>query len=54
VRALRHLEAGRIEGAPLITHRYESLDSIPAAFGGDHAQPDYVKGVITLGKDRTS
>jgi L-iditol 2-dehydrogenase len=54
VRALRHLEAGRIEGAPLITHRYESLDSIPAAFGGDHARPDYVKGVITLGKDRTS
>ena len=48
VRALGHLEAGRIEAAPLITHHYESLDSIPAAFGGDHARPDYVKGVITL------
>jgi L-iditol 2-dehydrogenase len=48
VRALGHLEAGRVEAAPLITHSYESLDAIPAAFGGDHARPDYVKGVITL------
>jgi L-iditol 2-dehydrogenase len=48
VGALGHLEAGRIEATPLITHRYETLDAVPAAFGGDHARPDYVKGVITL------
>jgi len=48
VRALGHLEAGRVEAAPLITHPYESLDAVPSAFGGDHARPDYVKGVITL------
>jgi L-iditol 2-dehydrogenase len=48
VRALGHLEAGRVEAAPLITHTWASLDAVPAAFGGDHALPDYVKGVITL------
>ena len=30
----------------LITHRYRSLEPVPAAFAGDHRLPDYVKGVV--------
>ena len=48
VRALRLIEEHRIEVAPLVTHRYPSLDALPAAFAGDHAMPGYVKGVLTL------
>lgn len=48
VRALRLIEEGRVDVAPLITHRYASLDSLPAAFAGDHETPGYVKGVLTL------
>jgi L-iditol 2-dehydrogenase len=48
VRALRLIESGRIDVASLITHRYPSLDAVPAAFAGDHRRPDYVKGVVTL------
>lgn len=51
VRALRLLETGRVQAAPLITHRYPSLESIPAALSGDHLDPDYVKGVVTLSGD---
>jgi L-iditol 2-dehydrogenase len=47
-RALDLLEACRIEVAPFITHRYHSLDDVPAAFGGAHQAPDYVKGVVEL------
>ena len=47
-RALRLIERGQIEVAPLITHRYPSLDALPRAFSDDHAAPDYVKGVVTL------
>jgi L-iditol 2-dehydrogenase len=47
-RALRLIEARTIDVAPLITHHYTDLDSVPRAFGGDHSAPDYVKGVITL------
>jgi len=32
----------------LITHRYPSLDAVPAAFAGDHRRPEYVKGVVVL------
>ena len=46
VRALRLIESGRIAVAALITHRYESLASVPRAFVGDHRSPDYVKGVV--------
>ena len=46
VRALRHLERGEIEVAPLITHRYHSLDAVPGAFAGDHLRDDYVKGMV--------
>jgi L-iditol 2-dehydrogenase len=48
VRALRLIESDRIEVAPLITHRYRSLDSVPNAFAGDHRSPEYVKGVVLL------
>jgi len=48
VRALRLIERGRVDVAPLITHRYRSLDQVPGAFTGDYAAPDYIKGVVTL------
>jgi len=48
VRALRLIERGRVDVAPLITHRYRSLDQVPGAFAGDYAAPDYIKGVVTL------
>ena len=47
--ALQLLEDGTIDVAPLITHRYRSLDDLARAFGGEHRQPDYVKGVLLLG-----
>jgi threonine dehydrogenase-like Zn-dependent dehydrogenase len=45
-RALRLIESGIVDVAPLITHRYKSLDAVPAAFAGDHRHADYVKGVV--------
>jgi L-iditol 2-dehydrogenase len=48
VRALRLIERGAVDAASLITHRYPSLDAVPGAFAGDHAAPDYIKGVVTL------
>jgi threonine dehydrogenase-like Zn-dependent dehydrogenase len=47
-RALRLIEAGTIDVAPIITHRYPSLDSVPRAFAGDHEAVNYVKGVVVL------
>ena len=47
-RALELVERGTIDVASLITHRYPSLDAVPAAFAGDHRRPDYVKGVVVL------
>ena len=47
-RALELIERGVIDVASLITHRYPSLDAVPAAFAGDHRRPDYVKGVVVL------
>ena len=46
--ALGLVESGAIDVQSLITHRYRSLDSVPAAFAGDHRLPDYVKGVVVL------
>jgi threonine dehydrogenase-like Zn-dependent dehydrogenase len=46
--ALELVERGTIDVASLITHRYPSLDAVPAAFAGDHRRPDYVKGVVVL------
>ena len=48
LRALRLIEDDVVSVAPLITHRYTALASIPSAFAGDHRRPDYVKGVVTL------
>ena len=45
-RALRLIETGTIDVAPLITHRYDSLDAVPAAFRGDYVLPGYIKGVV--------
>lgn len=46
VRALRHLEAGKIDADSLITHRYHSLDVAANAFMHDFATPEYIKGVV--------
>jgi hypothetical protein len=32
----------------MVTHRYRSLDEVPAAFAGTHRNPDYVKGIVEL------
>ena len=53
-RALSLIQSGRILAAPLLTHRYDALDDVPAAFGGDHRKPDYVKGVVLLGRQDTA
>lgn len=46
-RALRLIEEGTVDVAPIITHRYSSLDAVPLAFAGDHTSANYVKGVVT-------
>jgi L-iditol 2-dehydrogenase len=46
--ALGLLESGRVQVASMITHRYTSLDQVPAAFAGAYRAPDYVKGVVEL------
>ena len=47
-RALSLLEDGKIQVRPLITNRYTQLDAVPGAFAGDHASPEYVKGIVLL------
>jgi threonine dehydrogenase-like Zn-dependent dehydrogenase len=47
-KALKLIEQGTIDVAPLITHRYLSLESLPGAFAKDHRQPDYLKGVLVM------
>jgi L-iditol 2-dehydrogenase len=47
-RALDLIATGRVEAAPIITHRYSSLDQVPAAFAGAHRAADYVKGIVEL------
>ena len=47
-RALDLIEERVIEVAPLITHRYSSLDSVPDVFGEGRFEADYVKGVVIL------
>jgi L-iditol 2-dehydrogenase len=47
-RALDLLESATVEVGPMITHRYRSLDEVPAAFAGDHRGADYVKGIVML------
>ena len=47
-RALRMIEEGAIDVAPLVTHRYAGLEAVPAAFAGGHRDAEYVKGVALL------
>lgn len=47
-RALGLIETGRIDVESFVTHRYHSLDQVPAAFAGAHRAPDYVKGIVEL------
>ena len=45
-RALGLLETGKVKVGSIISHRYRSLEDVPAAFSGAHLSPDYVKGVV--------
>lgn len=47
-RALELIETGTIEIAPIVTHRYSSLEDVPRAFAGAHRADDYVKAVVQL------
>jgi L-iditol 2-dehydrogenase len=48
LRALNIIERGEIDVAPLITHRYTSLDAVQNALIKDIHSPGYIKGVVTL------
>src|SRR5262245_26880325 len=48
LRALNIIERGEIDVAPLITHRYMSLESVQDALVKDIYSPGYIKGVVTL------
>jgi L-iditol 2-dehydrogenase len=48
LRALALLESRKIEVAPLITHRYTSLDSVQTALSTDMRTPGYVKGIVAF------
>jgi threonine dehydrogenase-like Zn-dependent dehydrogenase len=44
--SLELLETGRVDVSRIVTHRYQTLEQIPRAFGSDdRAAADYVKGV---------
>jgi L-iditol 2-dehydrogenase len=45
-RALELISSGRIQVAPIITHRYGALEEIHHAFEEDRQREDYVKGVL--------
>jgi len=48
LRALNLIDQKRIDVAPLITHRYNSLESVQAALASDIHTPGYIKGVVTF------
>lgn len=47
-RAFGLLAAKQIDVTSWITHRYQSLESVPQAFTSDRLAPDYIKGVVVL------
>jgi len=47
-RSLELIEERQIEVAPLITHRYTSLEAVQDALLKDIYKPGYIKGVVTL------
>lgn len=47
-RALSLIEEHKIDVAPIITHRYGSLDAVQGALEKDMRLPNYLKGVVTL------
>jgi threonine dehydrogenase-like Zn-dependent dehydrogenase len=47
-RSLSLIERKQIEVAPMITHKYESLNDVEAALSRDMSATDYVKGVVVL------
>lgn len=47
-RSLRLIEDGTVDVARIASHRYEGLERVSEAFGGDHAQPGYVKGIAVF------
>lgn len=48
LRALNLIEEHRIDVAPLITHRYHTLESVQNALAKDIHTPAYIKGVVAL------
>jgi len=47
-RALNLIEQGQIDVNPLITHEYNSFESVATALGSEMNRPDYVKGVVVI------
>jgi len=47
-RALELIEEHKIDVAPIITHRYTSLDAVQGALEKDMRAPNYLKGVVLL------
>src|SRR6185437_218568 len=45
-RAQELVSSGKIQVAPIVTHRYRSLDEIPRAFERDFQKADYIKGCM--------
>ena len=48
LRALALIEQGTVDVAPIVTHRYRSLDAVADALANGHRAADYVKGIVTL------
>jgi threonine dehydrogenase-like Zn-dependent dehydrogenase len=47
-RSLSLIERNQISVAPLITHRYRSLEEVETALSQGMRAPGYVKGVVVL------
>ena len=47
-KALKALEENQIDVLSWVTHRYNSLETVPQAFVNDHKSADYIKGVMVF------